>query len=169
VCLCLSLFYGFDLSLRFVLNSLPFTAVISLSIFHLLRMFHMLHAAYIRLAPDQCWWTREKFTFDAYCNNLASQVTSLSFVNEETLVAIGGDDKNAFLVWDLATGQSIFTGAAGNTPVFLVRGISGWADSGGCQGKAPASAHTLNFVVSCLPFSASADCDLPQNAESLAM
>jgi hypothetical protein len=66
-----------------------------------------------------------------------SQVTSLHFINEETLAAIGGDDKNTFLVWDLATGHSIFKGSAGGTPVYLVRSIHGWADSGGCDGGCP--------------------------------
>ena len=31
-------------------------------------------------------------------------MTSLSFLGENKLVAIGGDDKNTFMVWDLATG-----------------------------------------------------------------
>ena len=37
----------------------------------------------------------------------------------------------------MATGHSIFKGFAGGTPVYLVRSIHGWADSGGCDGGCP--------------------------------
>ena len=59
------------------------------------------------------------------------KISSLCFVNEETLVALGADDKNSFLVWDLGTGECVYKGSGGATPVYLVRGIFGWADSGG--------------------------------------
>ena len=77
------------------------------------------------------------------------QVTSLHFIDEETLAAVGGDDKNAFLVWDLSTGQSIFKGSAGGTPVYTLRSIHGWADSGGCEGWSASGVPSAS-VVPCL-------------------
>lgn len=60
----------------------------------------------------------------------------MSFASDERLVAVGGDDANSFMVWDLGSGECVFRGSAGATPVYLVRAIYGWADSGGNQGAA---------------------------------
>ena len=60
----------------------------------------------------------------------------MSFASDERLVAVGGDDANSFMVWDLGSGDCVFRGSGGATPVYLVRAVYGWADSGGNLGAA---------------------------------
>jgi hypothetical protein len=102
-----------------------------------------------RVLIDPYWCGSCHLNFAACSfSSFFAQVTTLHFVNEETLAAVGGDDKNAFFVWDLGTGQSLFQGSAGGTPVYLLRGIYGWADSGGREGES-CSASGRRMHLSC--------------------
>jgi WD40 repeat protein len=68
---------------------------------------------------------------------LERRVSSLAFLSEARLVAVGGDDANTMLMWDLASGAELWRGSANQTsPVFLARALYGWRDSGGRDANA---------------------------------
>lgn len=105
------------------------------------------------------------------------QVSSMTFLSEEHLAAVGRDDKNFVHIWDIVKGELLFKGTGGISHVFLIRAFYGWRDSGGVEGTCNAetgfplmSRHDLHSCSETIPIPVatrfllshdSCDCDMP--------